>query len=68
MGMGAQHGLRSFAVSKPAQASVHETMNRLIDRIWDKYSQKDADGHLLPRTPETEARAFSQWADDEEAA
>ncbi len=68
MGMGTHHGPRSFSVSKPVPASVHETMSRLIDRIWDKYPQEDADGNLLPRTPETEARAFSQWADDEEAA
>jgi len=41
---------------------------RLIDKIWNDYPQSDNDGNPLPRNAETEARAFSQWANDDMGA
>ncbi len=45
-----------------------EGLGPTLDKIWDAYPQTDSDGIPLPRTPETEAQAFIDWADDEEAA
>ncbi len=69
MGMRSQYGGNSFSVSRPpAVAPIDGSTARLLDKIWNDYPQLDDAGKRLPRNDETEARAFSQWADDDRGA
>ena len=40
-------------------------MTRLMNEIWKKYPQIAEDGTPLPRNSDTEAMAYSQWANDD---